>query len=113
MSDGLNLCGTACNRTVDSAINQHPEVAATVLRKLEQVTVTDSLAVKSYLHSCSGGRNARRDGQRHGARPARRGNRPGCFGGSPPRGAAAIRRSSRRLSTLDHYRILHKWSAAL
>ena len=62
IDDGFDLFGTACNRTVDSAINQHPEVAATVLRKVEQVTVTDPLAVKSYLHFCSGGRNVRRDG---------------------------------------------------
>src|SRR5262249_62307676 len=61
IDDGSDLFGTAGNRTVDSTINQHPEVAATVLRKLEQMTVTDTLAVKSYLHFCSGGRNAGRD----------------------------------------------------
>src|SRR5262249_1495701 len=112
IDDGFDLFGTACNRTLDSTINQHPEVAATVLRKLQQVTVTDTLAVKSYLRFCFGGRNVQRDGQRRGARSARSRNRRGCFGGCPPGGAAAIRRSSTRLSTLDHYRILHKRSAA-
>jgi len=45
---------------VDSAINQHPEITAAVLPELEQVTVTNALAVKPYCDLWTTRRNAGR-----------------------------------------------------
>jgi len=44
LDDRLDLFAPTGDRAVDSAIDQHPEIASVVLWKLEQVTVADSLA---------------------------------------------------------------------
>jgi hypothetical protein len=49
---------------VDSAIDQHPEIAAPILRKFEQVAVTNALAEKTYGRFCSTSRKIGRSNRR-------------------------------------------------